>query len=404
MLARFDHELQATPDKWFAAAARFGLGDQLEAALIGRGLHARGQLPDNCFLAVNVGPDALLLEPGRRRAGRARSEPRSSSRSPRPRPSTTTHALLRALERAARRRARRSPSTTRVPATPASTTSCRSGRTSSSSTGTRDRTSTATRPSTRSWRRSARSPACSTRGCWPRASSATASARCWPRWACRSRRASGSPVRRAELDASTLIAAAPPRDDALRKPPLDRRAGRPRGEHAARGLGHRGRRRRLRAAARGARTHGRRQPRPRCACWPPTRPPTSPSARSPARRSERFDPICCIDELGRLVGLHPLRTPRPPSRPIRKDPSMKSFSCGAVIPGCTRSFRGDTDGEILAQVAHHARHDHGLTEISESSSARSAATSPHRRTSSYLRLGHGTQNSRRRGQTRSRRP
>ena len=44
---------------------------------------------------------------------------------------------------------------------------------------------------------------------------------------------------------------------------------------------------------------------------------------------------------------------------------MKSFSCGAVVPGCTHSFRGDTDGEILAQVAHHARHDHGLTEISD---------------------------------------
>jgi predicted small metal-binding protein len=44
---------------------------------------------------------------------------------------------------------------------------------------------------------------------------------------------------------------------------------------------------------------------------------------------------------------------------------MKSFSCGAVVPGCTATFRGDTEGEILAQVAHHARHDHGLTEISD---------------------------------------
>jgi predicted small metal-binding protein len=43
---------------------------------------------------------------------------------------------------------------------------------------------------------------------------------------------------------------------------------------------------------------------------------------------------------------------------------MKSFSCGAVVPGCTATFSG-TEGEILAQVAHHARHDHGLTEISD---------------------------------------
>lgn len=42
---------------------------------------------------------------------------------------------------------------------------------------------------------------------------------------------------------------------------------------------------------------------------------------------------------------------------------MKSFSCGAVVPGCTHSFRADTDEGILNQVAHHARRDHGLTEI-----------------------------------------
>jgi predicted small metal-binding protein len=44
---------------------------------------------------------------------------------------------------------------------------------------------------------------------------------------------------------------------------------------------------------------------------------------------------------------------------------MKSFSCGAVVPGCTHSFRGRTEDEILTQVAHHARQDHGLTEIPE---------------------------------------
>ncbi|MDA0181464.1 EAL domain-containing protein [Solirubrobacter phytolaccae] len=62
MLARFDSELQAAPDKWFAAAAQLGIGHQLEAALIARGLEARHRLPENCFLAVNVGPDALLSD------------------------------------------------------------------------------------------------------------------------------------------------------------------------------------------------------------------------------------------------------------------------------------------------------------------------------------------------------
>jgi predicted small metal-binding protein len=42
---------------------------------------------------------------------------------------------------------------------------------------------------------------------------------------------------------------------------------------------------------------------------------------------------------------------------------MKSFRCGDVVPGCTRSFLGSED-EILSQVGVHARADHGLTEIS----------------------------------------
>jgi predicted small metal-binding protein len=41
---------------------------------------------------------------------------------------------------------------------------------------------------------------------------------------------------------------------------------------------------------------------------------------------------------------------------------MKSFRCGDVVPGCTRSFTGSAD-EILSQVGAHARADHGLTEI-----------------------------------------
>lgn len=42
---------------------------------------------------------------------------------------------------------------------------------------------------------------------------------------------------------------------------------------------------------------------------------------------------------------------------------MKKFSCGDVIPGCTAAFTAETDDEILAQVAVHARDDHGITEV-----------------------------------------
>lgn len=41
---------------------------------------------------------------------------------------------------------------------------------------------------------------------------------------------------------------------------------------------------------------------------------------------------------------------------------MKSFRCGDVVAGCTRSFVG-TEQDILAEVARHARVDHGLVEI-----------------------------------------
>lgn len=41
---------------------------------------------------------------------------------------------------------------------------------------------------------------------------------------------------------------------------------------------------------------------------------------------------------------------------------MKAFRCGDVVPGCGRAFTG-TEDEILAQVAQHAQHDHGLSDI-----------------------------------------
>lgn len=42
---------------------------------------------------------------------------------------------------------------------------------------------------------------------------------------------------------------------------------------------------------------------------------------------------------------------------------MKSFACGDVVPGCDATFVCSSEDEILARVAHHARVDHGLTDI-----------------------------------------
>ena len=42
---------------------------------------------------------------------------------------------------------------------------------------------------------------------------------------------------------------------------------------------------------------------------------------------------------------------------------MKQFACGSVVPGCMATFEGQTEQEILTQVAAHARDDHGMTEV-----------------------------------------
>ncbi len=42
---------------------------------------------------------------------------------------------------------------------------------------------------------------------------------------------------------------------------------------------------------------------------------------------------------------------------------MKRFSCGDVVPGCTKTFQGKTDDEILRQVGAHAVEDHGMTVV-----------------------------------------
>jgi predicted small metal-binding protein len=42
---------------------------------------------------------------------------------------------------------------------------------------------------------------------------------------------------------------------------------------------------------------------------------------------------------------------------------MKEFSCGAVVPGCSARFEGESEEDILQQVAVHARDAHGMDEV-----------------------------------------
>jgi EAL domain-containing protein (putative c-di-GMP-specific phosphodiesterase class I) len=61
-LSRFDGPAGIGPDRWFAMADELGLGAQLEARVAAAALAARRELPANCFLSFNVSPH-LLTEP-----------------------------------------------------------------------------------------------------------------------------------------------------------------------------------------------------------------------------------------------------------------------------------------------------------------------------------------------------
>lgn len=42
---------------------------------------------------------------------------------------------------------------------------------------------------------------------------------------------------------------------------------------------------------------------------------------------------------------------------------MKQFRCGDVVPGCRRTFTARDTDRLLAEVAGHARSDHGLPDV-----------------------------------------
>ncbi len=42
---------------------------------------------------------------------------------------------------------------------------------------------------------------------------------------------------------------------------------------------------------------------------------------------------------------------------------MKAFLCGVLVPGCEAGFEAETEPELLAQIAAHARDEHGMHEV-----------------------------------------
>ena len=44
-------------------------------------------------------------------------------------------------------------------------------------------------------------------------------------------------------------------------------------------------------------------------------------------------------------------------------PKSKNIACGDVVPGCGFTAEAATEAELIAQVAAHAAHEHGVKEI-----------------------------------------
>jgi predicted small metal-binding protein len=42
---------------------------------------------------------------------------------------------------------------------------------------------------------------------------------------------------------------------------------------------------------------------------------------------------------------------------------MKQFRCGAIVPGCSAVFEGESESAILNQIGAHARDEHGMDEV-----------------------------------------
>lgn len=51
----------------------------------------------------------------------------------------------------------------------------------------------------------------------------------------------------------------------------------------------------------------------------------------------------------------------------------KAMRCGDVVPGCDFVARGDTEDEVMGQVAEHARSAHGVESVSPELAAQARA-------------------------------
>jgi predicted small metal-binding protein len=49
--------------------------------------------------------------------------------------------------------------------------------------------------------------------------------------------------------------------------------------------------------------------------------------------------------------------------PAPEDQNAKYIACAEIVPDCSFTASASTEDELLKQVAAHAAHDHGITEV-----------------------------------------
>jgi predicted small metal-binding protein len=57
--------------------------------------------------------------------------------------------------------------------------------------------------------------------------------------------------------------------------------------------------------------------------------------------------------------------------------TTRRIACHDVVPGCGFTASAETEGELMEQVVAHARHEHGITEVTPELAAKVKAAITH---------------------------
>jgi predicted small metal-binding protein len=61
----------------------------------------------------------------------------------------------------------------------------------------------------------------------------------------------------------------------------------------------------------------------------------------------------------------------------KHDQSHRRIACHDVVPGCAFTATAETEDELMAQVVAHAKHEHGVNEVTPELAAKVKAAIRH---------------------------